>query len=104
MTWEKKLAAIQVLGDTSLHMRCPGSWYVTCRGRTIQNGKRFHQISGIGRTPEEAVNDDWDQIASPGIIVAFHGRGGSRKVQWNGSTWIDVAKPEPEDKPGRITQ
>lgn len=94
MTWEQKLAALQVLCDTSLRMRKPGDWYVSARGRNVGGDGLLRGAYGNGPTPEAAVTDDWRQLAemlpSDRFIVVDGLTSGRRQVRWNGFMWDEV--------------
>jgi hypothetical protein len=91
MTWEQKLAALQVLCETSLKMRKPGDWYVSASGREIGGDGMLIGEYGNGKTPEEAVEDDWRKIAeflpSDRYVVTGAMRGSRKQVRWNGFMW-----------------
>lgn len=95
MTWEEKLQALQALGcDTSLKMRAPGNWYVAAVGRAIAGDGFLTGSYGNGRTPQEAVEDDWNEIVvnlpiNRYINVSSYSAGKEKNVRWNGFMWAD---------------
>ncbi len=62
MNWEQKLAVLNALTETSLKMRKPGDWYVDAVGRNIGGDGFLTGTYGNGKTPQEAVEDDWRKI------------------------------------------
>jgi hypothetical protein len=94
MTWEQKLAALQALCDTSLRMRKPGDWYVSATGRGIGGDGLSRGAYGNGKTPQEAVEDDWRQIVehlpSDRYVIA-RSYSIEKRVRWNGFMWSEVA-------------
>lgn len=92
MTWEQKLAALQSLTDTSLRMRKPGDWYVSAVGRGIGGDGFLTGTYGNGKTPQEAVDDDWNQLTQflPSDRYILVERAGKRRqVRWTGYMWED---------------
>lgn len=92
LTWEQKLAALQAIADTSLRMRNPGDWYVSAVGRSIGGNGLLHGKYGNGKTPQEAVEDDWRQLAEmlPDDRYIVVERSGARKqFIWNGFMWTE---------------
>ena len=88
MTWEQRLEALSNLTPTHLEMRRPGNWYVEAHDRWMPDGKGLLVGAyGNGRTPEEAVLDDWKLIAS-GETIAINN--GAKRVRWNGFMWEDA--------------
>lgn len=104
LTWEQKLHALQALCETSLRMRAPGNWYVNAIGRSMTKLDGFLVGKyGNGKTPQEAIEDDWRQIALAGpewlVIVDKHD--GQRAFQWNGWMWDDATWQLPKPETGR---
>lgn len=100
MTWEEKFAAMKALvGDFSIRlaMRAPGDWYVDCRGREIGGDGLLASLSGDGRTPQEAVEDDWrknvEELPADRYLVLRAMHSDRRHVRWNGFMWIEVSVP-----------
>lgn len=100
LTWEQKLAAIQALlgsYEVCLRMRQPGNWYVDTKGREITSDDSGILSSeyGNGRSPQEAVENDWrkcvDELPAHQYIVLNAGVKGRRHVRWNGYMWADVS-------------
>lgn len=85
MTWEQKLAALQLLADTSVRMRKPGDWYVSANGRGICGDGFERGCYGNGKTPEAAVEDDWLQMTSIPFDRYIQTRKG--RFRWNGYMW-----------------
>lgn len=91
MTWEEKLTAIQALGcDTCLKMRAPGNWYVSVKGREFKEGSMLSGGYGNGRTPEEAVEDDWEQCSVALVVINAYSDT-RRTVRWNGFMWQEAS-------------
>lgn len=93
MTWEQKFAALQSIADTSLRMRKPGDWYVSATGRGIAGDGFVLGAYGNGKTPEEAIEDDFRQLAEflPSDRYVVVERGGERRqFRWTGFMWADV--------------
>lgn len=88
MTWEQKFAALQALTDTSLRMRKPGDWYVNAYDRAIGGNGLLQSNYGNGKTPEEAVENDWLQMTQ--IASDLHIRVKGKNYQWNGFMWAQV--------------
>jgi hypothetical protein len=93
LTWEQKLAALQCLADTSLRMRKPGDWFVNANDRFVCGNALQTGSFGNGKSPQEAVEDDWEKMTelSSGRYVQV--RDGKR-YRWNGFMWLDVT-PDP---------
>lgn len=93
MTWEQKLAALNSITATRVLMREPGNWYVEAYARMLPDGAHmFRGAYGEGKTPQEAVENDWDQIsASPSVYISPNSEE-ERRVRWNGYMWEEVAK------------
>lgn len=89
MTWEQKLMALKALTTTEVKMREPGNWYVSAHARAIKSGELARSEYGNGKTPEEAVNDDWSKIAQDHPEVILTGGPVRRVVRWNGYMWED---------------
>lgn len=88
MTWEQKFAALQALTDTNLRMRKPGDWYVQAFNRELAGDGLLQSIYGNGKSPEEAVENDWlnvTQIPSDRYI-----RVKGKNYRWNGFMWAQV--------------
>lgn len=96
MTWEEKLAALQCLGEVSLHMRKPGDWYVSQRV-TIGGDGMLRGEYGNGKTPEAAVEQHWAIYSADllntnkYVVVESHGK--RRHVVWVGYMWWDICDP-----------
>jgi hypothetical protein len=98
MTLEEKLARLREIAHTEVLMRDNGTWYVQAYGRETQ--RRGSGILagtyGDGRTPEEAVENDWEQIANlpPDRYVVLDAMSPKRRhVRWGGAGWIDLPVP-----------
>jgi hypothetical protein len=90
LTWEQKLEALNSLGEAHLVMRTPGDWYLL-QSKNIGGGGRVASSSfGFGKTPQEAVENDWliytEGLPSDRYVVCKHGE----KVRWNGFMWKPV--------------
>jgi hypothetical protein len=92
-TWEQKFEAMQGLGEASLKMRAPGTWYVSQPGVEIKAVTRDKQPiergpALDGKTPEEAVTFRWTALTNAPVE---HKRGRIlRTVRWNGWFWADI--------------
>jgi hypothetical protein len=98
MTWEQKLAALQAIAPTTLNMRKPGDWYVSAQGRDVGGDGLLTASYGNGKTPQEAVEDDWRQVAElpfDKYVVVFV-RNTRKHLRWNGYMWSDLTiEPSP---------
>lgn len=95
MDWQQKLAALNALSECSLKMRKPGDWYVSQRV-TVKRGSVLVGEYGNGVTPEEAVNDHWNQLAEDlprGEYLVADLSGSRKAVRWNGFMWDAVIEP-----------
>jgi len=94
MTWEQKLEACKSISQTHLEMRSPGDWFVAQYDLAVKRGIGLEGRYGNGRTPEEAVNDHWNQLTQleRGEYLVFHGglREKRRAFLWNGFMWGEV--------------
>ncbi len=94
MTWEQKFAALCSIADTSLKMRKPGDWYVSANGReiSINNGYFLSGEYGEGKSPQEAIENDFKKLAENQPRVVLHAFSGTnrREVFWNGFMWQDL--------------
>lgn len=95
MTYEQKLAALKALTPTHLEMREPGNWYVSAYARECRlNTHGLIGHYGNGKTPEDAINDDWEQISTnPRVIINAMSPDNRREVRWNGFMW-ETLSPE----------
>lgn len=97
MTWEDKFAAMQELVGPfriNLSMRKPGDWYVNAGAREIGYGGLLQGKYGNGRTPEEAVEEDWRVCVTSlkpneRIVIGGTTGGKRREVVWGGTGWVD---------------
>lgn len=89
LTWEQKLEALNSLGEAHLVMRAPGDWYLL-QSKGIGGIGVIRGSFGFGKTPQEAVENDWliyvEGLPSDRYIVCKHGE----KVRWNGFMWKPV--------------
>jgi hypothetical protein len=97
VNWEQKLMALKALAETHLEMRRPGDWYVSAPGRGVCGDGLEVGAYGNGATPQEAVEDDWKQVAEHlplnkhiKISKSPYGPGDIRRVRWNGFMWQDL--------------
>lgn len=93
MNWEQKLVALQCICPTWLCMRRPGDWFVEARGRDVMEGEGGMFLCGSygnGRTPEEAVNNDWEVIAVPGHAIRVH----DKYWRWGGFMWQQMTREQ----------
>jgi hypothetical protein len=96
MDWEEKLKALRELTDTQLVMRDNGNWYVSAYARETGGDGLLHGSYGEGRSPEEAVNDDWRRLVDQlpinlYIVINAYGKN-RRQVRWNGHMWEDIKR------------
>jgi len=94
MTWEEKLAALKALANTHLEMRAPGDWYVSAYAREVGGNGMLEGRYGNGRTPQEAVEDDWEKMTAKlpadRYIVVYASGEDRQQYRWNGYMWITV--------------
>lgn len=89
---EQKFEAVQCLARASLMMREPGNWYVS-QSVEVKNGSMLEGRYGNGKTPEEAIQDHWEQLTEldPGEYIVINAASDNRKaVRWNGYMWSEV--------------
>ena len=92
LSWEQKLSALQVLGDTALRMRKPGNWYVDSHTEVGGDGFLSGKY-GNGATPQLAVLDHWRQLVDeldPKLYVVARPGGVEAGYRWSGFMWIVV--------------
>jgi len=103
LSWEEKFEAMKELcGDFAicLRMRQPGDWYVSATGRHVASdrpGDGQSSVYGNGKTPEEAVTDDWRKLVERlpnGYFITVQTGSLIRRLRWTGSFWKDVRPPE----------
>lgn len=91
MTWEQKLQAMTSLVgffNISLRMRHPGNWYVAVTGRHVKSGCVEYGRYGNGKTPQEAVENDWllyTNLKGTEVIGV-----NDKCFKWNGFMWEQV--------------
>jgi hypothetical protein len=95
MNWEQKLEALQAITRCELCMRSPGNWYVSAHSRGVVSGEDGWLLEGSygnGRSPQEAIEDDWQKIAESRLPVKVDGVDykTTRYVQWNGYMWREL--------------
>jgi hypothetical protein len=106
MTWQEKFAALQRLCPTHLEMRKPGDWYVAAHRRemTYAGYGFLSGRYGNGATPEEAVEDDWRQVAEgdPWYVVLDAMGPSRRHLRWDAAAgdWVAVAPGRGASRPG----
>lgn len=89
MDWQQKLEALSCLCEPSLKMRKPDDWYFSA-SLEIGGDGMLASCYGNGGSPEEAVNDTWEQavthLPSDRYLV---GRkyGEYTRHRWNGYMW-----------------
>lgn len=95
MNYEQKMYALQALAEVSVEMRKPGDWYVN-QDVSIKDGSVLIGAYGNGATPEEAIENHWDEIAmkssagKPIVVIKHTDEGTERKHYfWNGFMWCD---------------
>lgn len=89
MDWEQKLDALNSLAECSLKMRRPGDWYVSQHTEVGGDGL-LTGLYGNGLTPEEAVNDHWNQLVE-NLPSDRHIRTHDNKSwRWAGFMWKEV--------------
>jgi hypothetical protein len=99
MTWEQKYEAMSALVghfNISLKMRKAGDWYVMAKGREIGGNGMLLSAYGNGKTPEKAIEDDWEKYTTElgaGRIIVINAAGKDRcEVRWNGYRWEGVPR------------
>jgi hypothetical protein len=97
MDWQQKFAAIQAFAgnyDTSLMMRKPGDWYVSC-GMSIGGDGPLTGSYGNGATPEDAVNEHWEVYSNlPFNRYAVNRE--NKRARWNGFMWEQISDEQAE--------
>lgn len=95
MNYEQKMYALQALAEISVRMRKPGDWYVN-QDVSVKDDHVLISSYGNGLTPEEAIDDHWDEIAmktsasKPIVVIRHTDEGTERKHYfWNGFMWCD---------------
>lgn len=95
MNHEEKMFALNALAEVSVRMRKPGDWYVD-QNVSVKDGCVLVSAYGNGSTPEEAVNNHWEEIAiktssmKPIVVIKYTDEGSDRKHYfWNGFMWCD---------------
>lgn len=99
MSWEEKLQALKELDpETCLCMRSPGNWYVSVKVREIGGDGLLRSSSGEGKTPEEAVNEDWrlmvEELPEGMYIVLNAYKVNRSQFRWGGSEWQSASVVE----------
>lgn len=93
MDWQQKFAAIGAFAGsygTSLMMRKPHDWYVSC-GMSIGGNGLLEGSYGNGETPEEAVNEHWEIYSTlPHNRYAVNKE--NKRARWNGFMWAEVSE------------
>jgi len=93
MDWQQKFAAIQAFAgsyETSLQMRKPGDWYVSC-GMSIGGDGMLSGSYGNGTTPETAVEDHWE-IYSNLPFDRYAVNRDNLRARWNGFMWETISE------------
>lgn len=91
MNWQQKLMALKALTSTHLEMREPGNWFVAAYARSIEEKSTLVGRYGNGKTPAEAVNQDFDKMTAANVVVVVEsGVAPKRRVRWNGFMWEDA--------------
>lgn len=103
MHWETKLSALNALTECSLKMREPGDWYVS-QNVDVKDASIIKGVVGNGVTPEEAINDHWNQVTGElksheYLVCREYWDGETSKrlaVRWNGFMWSHVVEEKPK--------
>lgn len=93
LNWEQKLSALQALTDTALRMRGPGDWYISAERRSVGGDGFLTGTYGNGKTPQEAVEDDFRKLAEmlpSDKYIVVRKSGGDKQFRWNGFMWQEV--------------
>jgi len=95
LSWEDKLAALNRLGEATLHMRGPGDWYVS-HAVEIKDGALLSPPHGAGESPEAAVNDHWRVLVTelPGhcvLVIHATNKDKRRQYRWVSGAWQEVS-------------
>jgi hypothetical protein len=98
MDWQQQFAAIQAFCghfDVSLRMRKPGDWYVSSN-MGIGGDGMVSGAYGNGATPEEAVQDHWNQYSNlpHNRYATIESGDGQRRGRWNGFMWELVTEED----------
>lgn len=100
MDWEQKFDALSALGNTWLAKDVHGNWYVHQSYVEVSDGAFLHSETGRGLTPQEAVEQHWDNHVTnlPLCNTIRIGLSDNRRdVRWNGYMWVDVPEPRVRD-------
>lgn len=94
LTVDQKFEILQQISDLSLKMRSPGSWYVDCPKRYIGGDGFLRGAFGNGKTPQEAIENDFSQIVTylpnDRYIVIDDSVGKRKNYKFNGYIWKEV--------------
>ena len=91
MNWEQMLEALNILTETSLHMRKPMDWYVHATSRWVVGDPRPGLQSGMygeGVDPATAVISDWRKMTAISFPRYIHTPRGN--FIWREYMWVPV--------------
>ena len=105
MNWKEKMDALSSLDDdisikyretSFIGEKALESWYVSQRAEIKTKGSSvLRGVSGNGETPEEAIDDHWQQLTelkSDEYVVVHAGSDNRQAVKWNGFMWKKVTE------------
>ncbi len=94
LTSDQKFEILQQISPLSLRMRSVGSWYVDCPRRYIGGDGLMRGSFGNGKTPQEAIDDDFSQIVTylpnDRYIMVEDNYGKRKNYRFNGYMWKEV--------------
>ena len=90
MNWQEKAEALNELSEIKISFRKQNDWYVSQSTEIGGNGMLLGSY-GNGATPEEAVEDHWQQLVVDlphnKFIVTNAYNKGRKERRWNGYMW-----------------
>lgn len=97
LSWDRRMVAMQALGDVSLYMHAPFDWRVRHRGVLIWAGEDLLVPEGQGTNPYAAADEHWRQLTAPGTMLSV---GLNGAAFWQGSDWVRVDESLSEEGDG----
>lgn len=98
MDWQEKARALESLSEIALKIDDNGRWYVS-QNVEIKDGSILASVCGRGETPEDAINDHWNNTTTglprDRYLVLNAYRPNRKAVRWNGFMWNEVKEPTP---------
>lgn len=100
LSWQQKAAALNALAEIQIKTRPDGSWYVR-QGVEVKRRGVLIGAYGNGDTPQEAINDHWQQLVGDltteqYLVVGAYGEK-RLAVRWNGFMWARVEEQNNHD-------